>query len=263
MIPEFSELTLEQPQAEIWLLTINRPNALNALNIEVLQSLSQALNWLQQKAKIKVLLITGAGDKAFVAGADIQAMVSMTAMQARNFSSLGSDLMQRIEDFPVPVIALVNGYCLGGGCELAMSCDYILASHNAVFGQPEVSLGIPPGFGATQRLSRRVGKANAMQLILVAEPINAQEALRINLCNQLVNQEELINLGLEHAAKISKNSAQAVSFAKELINKGSHMDSQHGCHMETQLFALSFATQDQTEGMSAFIERRPAQFTTN
>lgn len=260
-LPEYKDLLLEQKQEGIWLLTINRPKAMNALNDAVIQQLLAAFDWLQQQEKSRVILITGVGNNAFIAGADISAMQDMDALEARKFSQSGMHLMHRIENCSVPVIALVNGYALGGGCELAMSCDFALASENAVFGQPEVTLGVPPGFGGSQRLIRRVGRGTATQLLLTGEQIKAEEAYRIGLCNQVVAQSELLDAGLQQAQKISRNAPRAVSFTKELANKGADLDIKHGCQMETELFSLCFATADQKEGMRAFSERRPANFT--
>lgn len=260
MTPTFDHLLLTQPQDNVWLVTIDRPTALNALNSALLISLSQAFQWLDSLPSTKVIMLTGSGDKAFVAGADVTAMKSMTALEARDFSSLGMALMHQIESCSAPVIALVNGFCLGGGCELALSCDYILASENAVFGQPEVSLGITPGFGGTQRLARSIGKSNAMHWILTGDRISAQDALKLNVCNQIFSPAELLKGGLVQADKIAKNSPCALRFAKQLIHQGLNMSLQDGCRLETERFALSFTTQDQTEGMAAFLERRPARF---
>jgi len=259
--PTYKDLLLTQPESGICLLTVNRPNALNSLNAELIDQLLQAFVWLQKQIEVRVILITGAGIKAFIAGADISAMQEMSALEARQFSQQGMHLMHTIENCTVPVIALVNGYALGGGCELAMSCDFALASENAVFGQPEVTLGVPPGFGGSQRLIRRVGRGIATQLLLSGEQVGAQEAYRIGLCNQFYPQDELLSAGLEQARKISRNAPRAVSFAKELANKGADMDIKHGCQMETELFSLCFATSDQKEGMRAFSERRAANFT--
>ncbi|WP_369922373.1 enoyl-CoA hydratase/isomerase family protein [Marinomonas polaris] len=260
MAPTFDCLLLTQPQDDVWLITIDRPKALNALNKALLTSLSQAFQWLDALPTTKVILLTGNGDKAFVAGADVVAMQAMTALEARDFSHLGMALMHQIEACSAPVIALVNGYCLGGGCELALSCDYILASENAVFSQPEVSLGITPGFGGTQRLARYIGKGNAMQWILTGDRISAQDALKLTLCHQVLSPSELLKGGLAQAEKIAKNAPQAVRFAKQLIHQGLNLSLHDGCQLETERFALSFTTQDQTEGMAAFAERRPARF---
>ncbi|MBR7888407.1 enoyl-CoA hydratase/isomerase family protein [Marinomonas sp. A79] len=260
MTPTFDHLLLTQSQDDVWLITIDRPTALNALNKALLASLSQAFYWLDSLPTTKVILLTGSGDKAFVAGADVAAMQSMTALEAREFSHLGMALMHQIEACAAPVIALVNGFCLGGGCELALSCDYILASENAVFGQPEVSLGITPGFGGTQRLARSIGKGNAMQWILTGDRISAQDALKLTVCSQVFSPDELLKSGLAQAEKIAKNAPHAVRFAKQLIHQGVNMSLQDGCQLETERFALCFTTQDQTEGMAAFIERRPARF---
>ena len=258
--PVFEHLSLELPQAQTALLRVDRPKAMNALNADVIAELITAMDWLEAQEGLRVVLLSGSGKKAFVAGADITAMQPMNAQQARHFSQAGMTLMHRIEDSRLPVIALVNGYCLGGGCELAMSCDFILASETAVFGQPEVSLGIPPGFGGSQRLIRRVGRGMASQLLLSGEHIKAEEALRIGLCNRVLPPDELLEAGLALAQTIGRNAPQAVSFTKALANQGGDMDIRHGCRMETELFSLCFATEDQKEGMSAFSERRPAVY---
>jgi len=257
----FTQLYMTEQAAGVWLISLNRPKALNALNQLLLEQLHQALDRLELTAGVRAVLITGSGDKAFAAGADITGMMDMNSIQAREFSQFGMELMQRIERFPLPVIALVNGYCLGGGCELAMSCDFMIASEKAVFGQPEVSLGVPPGFGGTQRLVRRVGRPMAAQLLMTGEKIDAAEALRIGLCNQVVPAENLLQRGLELAAKMQRNAPQAIRFCKDLINSAPDMDIDNGCRKETDLFALSFATEDQKEGMAAFYEQREPLFT--
>lgn len=256
----FTQLFIIQQEAGIWLITLNRPKALNALNRQVLEQLASAVNWIESQPEARVILITGSGDKAFAAGADIAEMKDMTALEARTFSQSGMNTMNTIETCRLPVIALVNGYCLGGGCELAMACDFILASDNAVFGQPEVSLGVPPGFGGTQRLTRRIGRGMASQLLLTGDKIKADEALRLGLCNQVFPRSTLLEEGLNIARRIKGNAPQALTFCKGLVNRSSELDIENGCRVETELFSLSFATEDQKEGMGAFIERRQAEF---
>lgn len=256
----FQNILLEQPEAGIHLLTLNRPKALNALNSLTLDELAQAAAQIAADEAARALLVTGAGDKAFVAGADIAEMQNYTPEQARAFSEKGMRVMHALEALPVPVIALVNGYALGGGCELAMACDWILASDNAVFGQPEVNLGIPPGFGGTQRLTRRVGRAMALELLTTARQIKADEALRIGLANHVYPTAELKVRGLEMALTIAAKGPVAVSLAKQAVQCGQSLDLASACELETNVFARAFATQDQKEGMRAFLEKRAAKF---
>lgn len=256
----YQNLLLEQPEPGIYLLTVNRPQALNALNAATLNELAQAVAQVAADAAARVLLVTGAGDKAFVAGADISEMQQLTADQARAFSEQGMQVMHALEALPVPVIALVQGYALGGGCELAMACDWIMASDRAVFGQPEVNLGIPPGFGGTQRLARLVGRARALELITTARQVGAAEALAIGLVNQVVPAAELRSRGLTTAHTIAAKGPVAVRLAKQAVQRGQDLDLANACAYETAVFALAFATADQREGMRAFLEKRAAQF---
>jgi enoyl-CoA hydratase len=256
----FENLLLDQPEPGLYLLTLNRPRALNALNAATLSEISAALDDVRSDAGARVLLITGAGDKAFVAGADIAEMQAYTPEQARAFSAHGMAVMHAIEALPIPVIALVNGYALGGGCELALSSDWILASETAVFGQPEVKLGIPPGFGGTQRLTRLVGRAMALELLTTARQVKAAEALALRLVNHVYPAAELRVRGLEMARAIAANGPIAVRLAKQCAHRGLDLDLANACVLETQSFALSFATADQKEGMSAFLAKRPATF---
>jgi enoyl-CoA hydratase len=256
----YENLLLDQPEPGLYLLTLNRPRALNALNAATLTEISAALDEVRADAGARVLLVTGAGDKAFVAGADIAEMQAYTPMQARAFSAHGMAVMHAIEALPIPVIALVNGYALGGGCELALSCDWILASETAVFGQPEVKLGIPPGFGGTQRLTRLVGRAMALELLTTARQVKAAEALALRLVNHVYPAAELRARGLEMARAIAANGPIAVRIAKQCAHRGLDLDLANACVLETQSFALSFATADQKEGMSAFLAKRPPKF---
>lgn len=256
----FSNLLLEQPEPGIYLLTVNRPQALNALNAATLDDLSAAIARVGSDHAARVLLVTGAGDKAFVAGADIAEMRGFSAGQARAFSANGMRVMHALEALPLPVIALVNGYALGGGCELAMACDWIIASDRAVFGQPEVNLGIPPGFGGTQRLMRLVGRARALELVVTARQVRADEALAIGLAMQVVPAAGLREAGLALARSIAAKAPIAVQLAKQAVQRGQDLDLGNACAHETSLFALAFATADQKEGMTAFIEKRAARF---
>jgi enoyl-CoA hydratase len=256
----FQNLILEHAEAGIYVLTVNRPQSLNALNAATLDELEMAVARVDGDSAARVLLITGAGDKAFVAGADITEMQSLNAQQARAFSATGQRVMRAIEELPVPAIALVNGYALGGGCELALACDWMIAADRAVFGQPEVNLGIPPGFGGTQRLARRVGRALGMELVITGRQIKADEALRIGLTNQLVAADVLLETGLAQARLIAAKAPLAVRACKEAVRRGLDLDLANACALETSLFALTFGSADRREGMTAFLEKRPAQF---
>ena len=253
-------VTLEQVEPGTHLLTVNRPKALNALNSQTLDELGQAIAAVARDQEARVLLVTGAGDKAFVAGADIAEMQHFTPVEARAFSEKGTRVMQAVEALPVPAIALVNGYALGGGCELAIACDWIVAAENAVFGQPEVSLGIPPGFGGTQRLTRILGRSMALELITTGRQVKADEALRIGLANHVIPAPQLREQGLQMARLIAAKGPLAVRFAKEAARRGQNLDLAAACAIETDLFALACATEDQKEGMSAFLAKRPPRF---
>jgi enoyl-CoA hydratase len=256
----FQNILLEQPEAGIYLLTVNRPKALNALNAATLDEIATAVMTVAGDAAARVLLITGAGEKAFVAGADIAGMQNMSLEQAREFSENGTRVMHSLEALPVPVIALVNGYALGGGCELALACDWILAADNALFGQPEVNLGISPGFGGTQRLPRRVGPARALELLTTARQVKAQEAVAIGLANHVYPASELRAKGIEMARMISAKGSIAVRLVKRAVQNGLNLDLFAACALETDLFVQTFATRDRKEGVSAFLEKRPAKF---
>lgn len=256
----YHNIFLEQPGLGIHLLTVNRPQALNALNAETLAELAQATEQVAADAAARVLLITGAGEKAFIAGADISAMLPLSVEQAREFSELGMRVMHGLEALQVPVIALVNGYALGGGCELAMACDWIIASERAVFGQPEVNLGIPPGFGGTQRLARLVGRARALELVTTGRQIKAAEALAIGLVSQVVPADILLTTGLETARTIAAKAPLAVRLAKQAVHGGQDRPLVDACGHETGAFAQSFATADREEGMRAFLDKRAPRF---
>lgn len=242
-------------------ITINRPAALNALNEEVLVELGTVFAELGEDDSVQCVILTGSGSKAFVAGADIAAMQPLDAVSAGQFAGLGHDLLNTIESFPKPVIAAVNGFALGGGCELAMACDIRLAAENARFGQPEVNLGVIPGFGGTLRLARLVGKGRAKELIFTGDMIDAAEAYRIGLANKVVAAEDLLSVAREMATKIASKGPVAVRFAKEIVDSGLEMDLERAGRFEANLFGLCFATADQKEGMQAFLEKRPAKFT--
>ena len=256
----YTHVTLEIAEAGIYLLTVNRPKALNALNKATLADIGAAVEAVRRDEAARVVLITGAGEKAFVAGADIAEMQSYTVEQAREFSAQGMAVMHAIEALPLPVIALVNGYALGGGCELALACDWVLAAENAVFGQPEVKLGIPPGFGGTQRLTRLVGRAMALELLTTARQVKADEARAIGLVNHVYPAAELRARGLDMARSIAANGPVAVRIAKQCAQRGADLDLANACVLETNSFALTFATADQKEGMAAFLGKRPPKF---
>ncbi|MBM6869898.1 enoyl-CoA hydratase/isomerase family protein [Pseudoflavonifractor phocaeensis] len=240
----------------IALLTINRPKALNALNSETLAELNACLAELENNEAVKVVILTGSGAKSFVAGADISEMVNATPAEGRKMGLLAREAFGRLENMPQVTIAAVNGFALGGGCEISMACDIRVASENAKFGQPECGLGILPGFGGTQRLARLVGKGRAKELIFTCDMISAEEAYRIGLANHVVPQEELIGYCKAMAGRIMKNGPFAVTLAKQAINTGMDTDLDSGLKLEANLFGLSFSTADKKEGMTAFLEKR-------
>ena len=242
-------------QGAVAIVTIDRPKALNALNPEVLADLKAAFEAIDQNT-VRCVVLTGAGDKSFVAGADIGSMSTMTKAEGEAFGKLGNDVFLEIESFPLPVIAAVNGFALGGGNELAMSCDIRICSDNAVFGQPEVGLGITPGFGGTQRLARLVGMGMAKQLVYSALNIKADEALRIGLVNAVYPLAELMPAAEKLAETIAKNAPIAVRACKKAINDGMQVDIDRAVTIEEGLFGSCFETADQKEGMGAFLEKR-------
>lgn len=253
-------------QGAVAVLTIDRPKALNALNPDVLADLKAAFEGIDQNT-VRCVVLTGAGDKSFVAGADIGSMSTMTKAEGEAFGKLGNDIFLMIESFPLPVIAAVNGFALGGGCELAMSCDIRVCSDNAMFGQPEVGLGITPGFGGTQRLPRIVGLGMAKQLLYTARNIDANEALRIGLVNAVVPQAELMDTVLKMANTIAKNAPIAVRACKKAVNEGMQVSIDKAVEIEEKLFGDCFETHDQVEGMACFLSREKpkpkAVFTNN
>ena len=245
------------------LVTIDRPKALNALNPETLAELLELFSELAEKDELVGVILTGAGEKAFVAGADISAMQHYDALAGREFGKLGHRVMSAIEQFPKPVIAAVNGFALGGGCELALACDIRICSENAKFGQPEVNLGVIPGFGGTQRLPRLVGKGHGFELLFTGDMIDAQEACRIGLVNRVVALEQLLPECLGIMEKIAQKGPVAIALCKEVVRAGMEMDSDRACQYEADLFGVCFASDDQKEGMKAFLEKRVPQFTGN
>lgn len=255
----FENIVFEQDGA-IATVTINRPKALNALNQQTLEELLQCFTAIGKDASIQVVIVTGSGEKAFVAGADISNMQSLDAIAGKKFGRLGHEVMDAIASAVQPVIAAVNGFALGGGCELAIACDMRLASQNAKFGLPEVKLGVIPGFGGTQRLPRLIGKGMANELLFSGNMIDAEEAHRIGLVNRVVPQDELLGACVELAENIAARGPVAVRLCKESVSNGLEMDLKRGCAYERDLFALCFATADQKEGMAAFLEKRDAKF---
>ncbi len=248
-------------QDGIGIVTINRPKALNALNADTMGELDRLADALAKDTAVKAIIITGAGDKAFVAGADIAYMQPLGAVEGRAWAKYGQSVFNKIENLPQPVIAAVNGFALGGGCELAMACDIRIASEKAKFGQPEATLGIPPGFGGTQRLARLVGKGRAKELLFTADMIDAAEAYRIGLANKVVAPEELMDAAKALAQKIMSRSPIGVQMCKVAVNEGLDTDLETGVAYEAEVFGLCFATADQKEGMAAFLEKRKPNFT--
>lgn len=245
----------------IGIVTMNRPKALNALNAATMYELDRMVDQLAKDDEVQVVILTGSGDKAFVAGADITEMQSMSAVEGRNWGKLGQAVFNKLENLPKPVIAAVHGFALGGGNELAMACDIRIASDKAKFGQPEVSLGIPPGFAGTQRLARLVGKGRAKELLFTGDMIDAAEAYRIGLVNKVVSQEELMEAAKAMAKKIMSRAPIAVQLCKAAVNEGLDVDLESGVAYEAEVFGLCFATADQKEGMAAFVEKRKPNFT--
>ncbi|MDD7284399.1 MAG: enoyl-CoA hydratase-related protein [Candidatus Fimisoma sp.] len=244
---------------KIAILTISRPEALNALNAQVIGDLEEAVAMIEKDSDAAALIITGEG-RSFVAGADIGEQAVLDLEGGRDWGRRGSALMRRIELLQIPTIAAVNGFALGGGCELALACDIIIAGKKAKFGQPEVGLGITPGFSGTQRLPRRVGIGKAKELIFTGAMINADEALNIGLANKVTEQEDLMAEAEAMAQAITKNAPLAVKYSKAAIARGMEVDIDAGIAIENELFAMCFASRDQKEGMQAFLEKRPASF---
>lgn len=250
-------IVYEQKDA-VGIITISREKALNALNSTVLEELDKTLDAVNLD-DVRCLILTGAGQKSFVAGADIAEMSSLTKAEGEAFGKKGNDVFRKLETFPIPVIAAINGFALGGGCEISMSCDIRICSDNAVFGQPEVGLGITPGFGGTQRLARLVGAGMAKQMIYTARNIKADEALRIGLVNAVYTQEELMPAAEKMAAGIAKNAPIAVRNCKKAINDGLDADMDEAIVIEEKLFGDCFESYDQKEGMTAFLEKRKVE----
>ncbi|OPJ61532.1 short-chain-enoyl-CoA hydratase [Clostridium oryzae] len=256
---ELNNVILEK-EGKVAIVTINRPKALNALNSATLKDLDVVIDELEKDDDIYAVIVTGSGEKAFVAGADITEMKDLSTIEARKFSSLGNKVFRRLENLEKPVIAAVNGFALGGGCELSLSCDIRIASEKAKFGQPETGLGITPGFGGTQRLARLVGTGVAKELIYTCKIVKADEALRVGLVNKVVEPEKLMEEAKAMATAIAANAPIAVKLSKVAINRGIQCDIDTAVMYEAEAFGECFSTEDQTEGMTAFVEKRDKSF---
>jgi enoyl-CoA hydratase len=241
-------------------LTFNRPEILNALNDDALKEFSNALDEVHANEDIRVLILTGAGEKSFIAGADIKQFLTFNTLKAKSFSEMGFSLMNKLQGLSIPVIAAVNGFALGGGCEVAMACDFIYASENAMFGLPEITLGIIPGFGGTQRLPRLVGESMAKELIFTGKMISAKEAKNIGLANKVCSQEQLMDEVIKTAKTIASKGKVSLRAAKQAINNGMNVDLATGCRIEIDAFALCFTSPDAKEGATAFLEKRTPDF---
>ncbi len=238
----------------------NRPKALNALNNALFDELSTALDQIAANDAIKVLIFTGAGDKAFVAGADISELAKMTPLQAKYFSRKGQQIFSKIEALPIPAIAAVNGFALGGGSEAAMACDFIYASEKAIFGLPEINLGLIPGFGGTQRLARLVGNNRAKEMVFTGKNISAQQALEYGMVNQVCPHDTLMETVLKTAKLMASKGKVSLRAAKEVIQSGTSADLETGCRIENDAFAMTMSSEDAKEGTTAFLEKRKPEF---
>ena len=254
------ENILVEKKNSIAYVTVNRPKVLNALNAATMEELRAAFHDIKHDSSIRVVIFTGSGEKAFIAGADIGELAQQEAVGGKEYTHRGQNVLNLIENLGKPVIACINGFALGGGCEIAMACTMRLASDNAKLGQPEVKLGIIPGYGGSQRLPRLVGKGIAMQLVLAGEMITAQEAHRIGLVNEVTAPADLIPRAEAIAQKIIANAPLAVQYAMEAVNRGLEMTLSEGLYLEATLFGLCCATEDKAEGTKAFLEKRPAIF---
>jgi enoyl-CoA hydratase len=254
------ETLLTETVEGICTVRVNRPKALNALNPQVLSELIKLMHEINEDSEIKTVILTGSGEKAFVAGADISSMKEMNSLDARQFCGLGHHAMRMVERCRKPVIAAVNGFCLGGGFELALSCDFIYAAENARLGLPEVNLGLFPGFGGTQRLARLIGKNRAKELVYTARMLSADEAYAWGIVNKVSTPDDLITDVESTAKEIMSKGPIAVELAKEVINQGSDLDIESGLTLEKNTFPIIFDTEDKNEGVSAFLEKRKAEF---
>lgn len=252
------EFVKYQQDGFIGVVTIDRPKALNALNAQVLEELEKTFDAIDLE-KTRVVVLTGAGEKSFVAGADIAEMSTLSKAEGEAFGKKGNQVFRKIESFPIPVIAAVNGFCLGGGCEISMSCDIRICSENALFGQPEVGLGITPGFGGTQRLARLIGQGKAKEIIYTCKNVKAPEALNIGLVNAVYPLADLMTEAKKLANKIANNAPIAVRMCKKAINEGYDLEIDEAVLLEANVFGQCFETEDQKEGMKAFLEKRKVE----
>ncbi|MBI3935224.1 MAG: enoyl-CoA hydratase/isomerase family protein [Acidobacteria bacterium] len=255
------ENLLVEIRERIATVTINRPQVLNALNARTVEEMDDCWQAMQHNTDVGVVIVTGAGEKAFIAGADIKELNAYTPPQAQECSRRGQAMIRRLEQLGKPVIAAINGFALGGGCELALACTLRIASQNARIGQPEVKIGIPPGYGGSQRLPRLIGKGRAVQMILTGEPVTADVALQWGLVNQVVALEQLLPTAREIANKILANSMTAVRYSLQAVHQGLDQPLEQGLFLESVLFGLCFSTLDMKEGTGAFLEKRPPRFT--
>ncbi len=254
------DLVLRRDEGPVALLTLNRPKALNALNQPLLQRLAERLREVGADPNVRAVVLTGSGEKGFVAGADIAEMADYDAATAQHFALIGQGIFSRIASLGKPVIAAVNGFALGGGLELVLACDFAIASQKAKFGLPEVTLGVIPGFGGTQRLARLIGRQNALRWILTGDVHSAEEALRLGLVTQLVEPEQLLPVALEIAQRIATRGPVALAAARQVVDQGWDVPLADGLRKEAAAFGKLFRSQDQKEGMAAFLQKRPAKF---
>ncbi len=255
----FKNIKIEKKEG-IATIKINRPQVLNALNKDTISELASAVEELDADKNVKVVILTGEGDKAFIAGADIKQMADMTSLDAKKFAELGHNMLMKIENSRLPFIAAINGYALGGGCEVLMACDICIAVKSAKIGQPEINLGVHPGFGGTQRLPRLVGRMKAKELLFTGKNIDAEEAYKIGLVNMVVDDDKLMETVHKLAGQIASKSTVQTAFIKSLVNKGTDIDINSACSLEISYFSSSFSTNDQKEGMKAFLEKRKPEF---
>ena len=256
---EFTNIIF-QIEEQIATITFNRPEVLNALNEASLKEFSHAIDEIAGDEDVRVLILTGAGDKSFVAGADIKEFLKFNALRAKHFSEMGHGIVNKLQDLPIPVIGAVNGFALGGGCEVVIACDFIYASENAMFGLPEINLGIIPGFGGTQRLPRLIGKNRAKEMIFTGKMISSAEAQAMGLVNKVCAQDQLMTEVLNIAKMMVSKGKVSLRAAKQAINTGMDVDLKTGCHIEIDAFAICQASPDAKEGTVAFLEKRAADF---
>ena len=257
----YENIILEKRQGGIYLITVNRPDQLNALSRQTVVEFAHAITGIETDPLARVLMLSGAGEKAFIAGADIREFKGLDPLQARELAQTGQKVLGQIEQLSIPVIAVVNGFALGGGCEFALACDWMIASDNAKFGQPEIKLGIMPGFGGSQRLLRLVGKSMAMELCMTGRMIDANEAKQLGLVNRVVSADSLMDEADKLAHSLSQKPPVALKFIKQVMQRGQNMGLDDACTLEAELFSLCFSTEDQNEGVAAFLEKRDAKFT--